>query len=48
MLSKEFRADALMDLKIDPLNMIWDLHCTKDYRSHMVSVITRRAVAAAA
>ncbi len=47
-LAKEFRADALMDLKIDPMNMIGDLHGTKEYRAHLVSVITRRAVAAAA
>ena len=47
-LAKDFRADALMDLKINPMNMIGDLHGTKDYRAHLVSVITKRAVAAAA
>ncbi|WP_171129239.1 MULTISPECIES: xanthine dehydrogenase family protein subunit M [unclassified Ruegeria] len=45
-LSKEFRADALMDLKINPMNMIGDLHGSKEYRAHLVSVMTKRAVSA--
>lgn len=47
-LSKEFRADALMGLKINHLNMIGDLHGTKEYRAHLVSVMTKRAIEAAA
>ncbi|GAA6192123.1 xanthine dehydrogenase family protein subunit M [Phaeobacter sp. NW0010-22] len=46
-LNKEFRGDALMDLKINPMNMIGDLHGTKEYRAHLVSVMTKRAVEAA-
>ncbi len=45
-LSKEFRADALMGLSINPMNMIGDLHGSKDYRAHLVAVMTKRAVAA--
>ena len=45
-LNKEFRTDALMDLKINPMNMIGDLHGSKDYRAHLVGVMTKRAVAA--
>jgi len=45
-LNKEFRADALMGLRINPANMIADLHGSKDYRAHLVSVMTKRAVEA--
>lgn len=47
-LNKEFRTDALMDLKINHLNMIGDLHGSKKYRAHLVSVMTKRAIVAAA
>ena len=47
-LNKEFRTDALMDLKVDPAGMIGDLHGTKAYRAHLVGVMTKRAIAAAA
>ena len=47
-LNKEFRGDALMDLKVAPENMIGDLHGTKEYRAHLVGVMTKRATAAAA
>jgi len=43
-LNKEFRSDALMDLDINPMNMIGDLHGTKEYRAHLVKVMTRRAI----
>ncbi len=45
-LNKEFRADALMGLHINPMNMIGDLHGSKAYRAHLVSVMTKRAVEA--
>ncbi|MCX8954431.1 xanthine dehydrogenase family protein subunit M [Ruegeria sp. NA] len=45
-LNKEFRPDALMDLRINPANMIADLHGSKEYRAHLVSVMTKRAVEA--
>lgn len=46
-LNKEFRADALMDLRINHLNMISDLHGNKEYRAHLVGVMTKRAILAA-
>ncbi|NVO55054.1 xanthine dehydrogenase family protein subunit M [Rhodobacteraceae bacterium B1Z28] len=45
-LTKEFRPDALMDLQINPMNMIGDLHGSKAYRAHLVGVMTKRAVEA--
>lgn len=47
-LNKEFRTDALTGLKISPSNMIGDLHGTKEYRAHLVGVMTKRAIEAAA
>ena len=45
-LNKEFRVDALMDMHVNPMNMIGDLHGSKNYRAHLVSVMTKRAVEA--
>ena len=45
-LDHDFRSDALMDLNIAPANMIGDLHGSKDYRAHLVKVLTQRAVTA--
>ena len=45
-LNHDFRTDALMDLAINPANMIGDMHGSKAYRAHLVKVMTQRAVAA--
>ncbi|MBO9409571.1 xanthine dehydrogenase family protein subunit M [Shimia sp. R9_1] len=47
-LSANFSADAIADLKLSSDGMIADLHGTSEYRAHLVGVLTRRAVAAAA
>ncbi|MEJ6398625.1 FAD binding domain-containing protein [Yoonia sp. 208BN28-4] len=46
-LSSNFSADALGGLSVEPDDMIADLHGSKDYRAHLVKVMTGRAVKAA-
>ncbi len=46
-LNASFSADAVAGLGVDPANMIGDLHGSKEYRAHLVGVMTKRAVAAA-
>lgn len=46
-LSANFAAEALDGLSVAADGMIGDLHGTKEYRAHLVSVMTKRAVAAA-
>ena len=45
-LGGNFSADAIKGLSVDPSGMIGDLHGTKEYRAHLVGVITGRAVRA--
>ncbi|MDT8344178.1 MAG: xanthine dehydrogenase family protein subunit M [Thermohalobaculum sp.] len=47
-LGASFTASALDGLSVPADGMIGDLHGTPDYRAHLVGVMTRRAVAAAA
>ncbi len=47
-LSKDFSPEAVKGLTVDPDGMIGDLHGTKEYRAHLVGVMTGRAVAHAA
>ncbi|WP_085307823.1 FAD binding domain-containing protein [Planktotalea arctica] len=47
-LSANFAAEALDGLTVDAEGMIGDLHGSKEYRAHLVNVITKRAVKAAA
>ncbi|MBD3678615.1 MAG: xanthine dehydrogenase family protein subunit M [Rhodobacteraceae bacterium] len=46
-LSANFSPDAVAGLSVSADDMIADLHGTKEYRAHLVNVLTRRAVAAA-
>ncbi len=47
-LSSNFAPDAVKGLKVSAEGMIGDLHGTPEYRAHLISVMTARAVAAAA
>ncbi|MFN6980060.1 MAG: FAD binding domain-containing protein [Gemmobacter sp.] len=46
-LSASFSASAVEGLSVAAAGMIGDLHGTPEYRAHLVSVMTKRAVAAA-
>ena len=45
-LSGNFSPDVLNGLAVDSTGMISDLHGTSEYRAHLVTVMTKRAVAA--
>jgi carbon-monoxide dehydrogenase medium subunit len=47
-LAANFAAQALAGVKTDPSGMLSDLHGDADYRAHLVGVMARRAVEAAA
>jgi carbon-monoxide dehydrogenase medium subunit len=46
-LAKSFTAEAARAVKISAANLSSDLHSSAEYRAHLVSVLTARAVAAA-
>ncbi|WP_113912783.1 FAD binding domain-containing protein [Roseovarius dicentrarchi] len=47
-LSRDFTASALEGVSVPSGDMIGDLHGTPEYRAHLVAIMTRRAVTAAA
>jgi len=46
-LAKNWSADAISGIKVPVENMLSDLHGDAEYRAHLVTVIAKRAVAAA-
>jgi carbon-monoxide dehydrogenase medium subunit len=46
-LEKNFSPDAIMNVAMSPDGLLSDIHCTNEYRAHLVGVMARRAVAAA-
>ncbi len=46
-LSKEFSEKSIAAIKVPPRGLLNDMHATAAYRAHLVSVLARRAVAAA-
>ena len=47
-LAADFSADAIADIAIGEDDLLSDIHCAADYRAHLVTVMAKRAVAAAA
>lgn len=46
-LAKSFTADAVANIKIPHDNLLSDIHGSAEYRAHLVTVMAKRAVAAA-
>ena len=46
-LAAKFSADAIANIKLPDTDMLSDIHCSADYRAHLVTVIAKRAVAKA-
>jgi carbon-monoxide dehydrogenase medium subunit len=46
-LAKSFTPDAVASIKIAPAGLNSDLHGSAEYRAHLVTVMAKRAVAAA-
>lgn len=46
-LAKDFSADAVAGIQLADDDMLSDIHCAADYRAHLVTVMAKRAVAAA-
>jgi carbon-monoxide dehydrogenase medium subunit len=47
-LSDRFDASAIANVRVDPSNLISDIHAAADYRAHLIGVMARRAVQTAA
>jgi carbon-monoxide dehydrogenase medium subunit len=47
-LSDRFDVSAIANVRVDPSNLISDIHAAADYRAHLIGVMGRRAVQAAA
>jgi carbon-monoxide dehydrogenase medium subunit len=43
-LNEEFSEGSITDFVLEPNEMIGDIHASKEYRAHLVKVMTKRAV----
>jgi carbon-monoxide dehydrogenase medium subunit len=46
-LAKSFTPDAVANIKVDPSDLMSDIHASAEYRAHLATVMAKRAVAAA-
>jgi len=46
-LTKSFTPDAVANVKVSPSGLNGDIHASPEYRAHLVTVMAKRAVAAA-
>jgi len=46
-LAKNFSPDAVANIKVDPGELMSDIHASAEYRAHLATVMAKRAVAAA-
>ena len=46
-LAKSFSPEVLLGIAVSPDDLLSDIHCSNEYRAHLVNVMARRAVAAA-
>ena len=46
-LAKSFTSDAVANIKVSPSGLNGDIHASPEYRAHLVTVMAKRAVAAA-
>ncbi len=46
-LATNFDVSAIQNITVSPANLMGDIHASADYRAHLVTVMARRAVAAA-
>jgi carbon-monoxide dehydrogenase medium subunit len=46
-LTKSFASDAVANIKVSPSGLNGDIHASPEYRAHLVTVMAKRAVAAA-
>jgi carbon-monoxide dehydrogenase medium subunit len=47
-LTKAFTPEAIESIAVTPVGLNTDIHATPEYRAHLIGVMARRAVAAAA
>jgi carbon-monoxide dehydrogenase medium subunit len=43
-LQRRFEAEAIARIRVPPDQLMGDLHCSAEYRSHLITVLARRAV----